>query len=290
MLPRRCHAAAAPRTTEPAVAAAALGGSSRPSASDARGPGRRGRRSRPAGETGEVCARARRTSDDDASTGTSPSHRRRSSRDGWYHTGDAGYLDDEGYLFLVDRVKDMIVTGGENVYSIEVERAISSHPAVRQVAVVGVPHAKWGEAVHAVVVCERSRAGSNRRPLRCERSALPAELRRDGRHARGMAIEVNRILVPLDFSPRAPTRSILSLGRATWPRSTAARSMLLHVVPPAGRVPAARGRLPAERTSGPEREEPRPKARSSKSYAERAGASTGVPVEQATCARVTRPR
>jgi long-chain acyl-CoA synthetase len=73
-------------------------------------------------------------------------------RGGWYHTGDAGYLDEHGYLFLVDRVKDMIVTGGENVYSAEVESAISTHPAVAQVAVIGIPHERWGEAVHAIVV------------------------------------------------------------------------------------------------------------------------------------------
>ena len=72
---------------------------------------------------------------------------------GWYHTGDAGYLDEDGYLFLVDRVKDMIVTGGENVYSAEVESVISKHPAVAQVAVIGIPHDTWGEQVHAVVVC-----------------------------------------------------------------------------------------------------------------------------------------
>ena len=83
-----------------------------------------------------------------------PEQTRSSLVDGWYRTGDAGSLDERGYLFLADRVKDMIVTGGENVYSIEVENAISSHPAVRQVAVVGVPHPQWGEAVHAVVVCE----------------------------------------------------------------------------------------------------------------------------------------
>ena len=67
-------------------------------------------------------------------------------RGGWYHTGDAGYLDDEGYLYLVDRVKDMIVTGGENVYSIEVENAISTHPGVAQVAVIGIPHRRVGRA------------------------------------------------------------------------------------------------------------------------------------------------
>ena len=73
-------------------------------------------------------------------------------QDGWYHTGDAGYLDEGGYLFLVDRVKDMIVTGGENVYSAEVESAISKHEAVEQVAVIGIPHETWGEQVHAIVV------------------------------------------------------------------------------------------------------------------------------------------
>ncbi|MGI8754446.1 MAG: AMP-binding protein [Acidimicrobiales bacterium] len=73
-------------------------------------------------------------------------------RGGWYHTGDAGYLDEEGFLFLVDRVKDMIITGGENVYSSEVESAISRIEGVEQVAVIGIPHETWGEQVHAVVV------------------------------------------------------------------------------------------------------------------------------------------
>ena len=73
-------------------------------------------------------------------------------RGGWYHTGDPGDIDADGYLFLVDRVKDMIVTGGENVYSAEVESAISTHPGVAQVAVIGIPDDKWGEAVHEIVV------------------------------------------------------------------------------------------------------------------------------------------
>ncbi|HUB42654.1 MAG TPA: long-chain fatty acid--CoA ligase [Streptosporangiaceae bacterium] len=73
-------------------------------------------------------------------------------RDGWMHTGDAGYLDDQGYLYVVDRIKDMIITGGENVYSAEVENAVASHPAVAQCAVIGVPDPDWGERVHAVVV------------------------------------------------------------------------------------------------------------------------------------------
>jgi acyl-CoA synthetase (AMP-forming)/AMP-acid ligase II len=73
-------------------------------------------------------------------------------RDGWLHTGDGGYLDEHGYLYVVDRLKDMIITGGENVYSAEVENAIASHPAVAQCAVIGVPDPDWGERVHAVVV------------------------------------------------------------------------------------------------------------------------------------------
>lgn len=73
-------------------------------------------------------------------------------RDGWFHTGDAGYVDGDGYLYLVDRVKDMIVTGAENVYSAEVENVIASHPAVGQVAVIGIPHETWVEQVHAIVV------------------------------------------------------------------------------------------------------------------------------------------
>ncbi len=73
-------------------------------------------------------------------------------RDGWMYTGDAGTMDEDGFLYVADRVKDMIVTGGENVYSIEVERVLFMHPAVREAAVIGIPSAQWGEAVHAVVV------------------------------------------------------------------------------------------------------------------------------------------
>ena len=72
--------------------------------------------------------------------------------DGWLKTGDAGYLDAEGFLFLTDRVKDMIVSGGENVYPAEVENALASHPAIAEVAVIGVPSEKWGETVKAVIV------------------------------------------------------------------------------------------------------------------------------------------
>lgn len=71
---------------------------------------------------------------------------------GWMHTGDVGFIDADGYLFVVDRLKDMIITGGENVYSLEVENVLSTLPAVLACAVIGVPHDRWGEAIHAVVV------------------------------------------------------------------------------------------------------------------------------------------
>ena len=73
-------------------------------------------------------------------------------QNGWYYTGDAGYMDDEGFVFVVDRLKDMIITGGENVYSAEVENAISLLPNVAEVAVIGVPDPHWGERVHAIIV------------------------------------------------------------------------------------------------------------------------------------------
>ena len=73
-------------------------------------------------------------------------------RSGWLYSGDAGYVDEEGYLFIVDRLKDMIVSGGENVYSAEVESALSKHPGIVSCAVIGIPSDAWGEAVHAVIV------------------------------------------------------------------------------------------------------------------------------------------
>jgi long-chain acyl-CoA synthetase len=72
--------------------------------------------------------------------------------DGWMRTGDGGYMDEDRYIYVVDRIKDMIITGGENVYSIEVENVVAQHPAVLQCAVIGIPDLQWGEAVHALVV------------------------------------------------------------------------------------------------------------------------------------------
>ena len=81
-----------------------------------------------------------------------PEETARAIVDGWMHTGDGGYLDEDGYLYVVDRLKDMIISGGENVYSVEVENAVVQHPAVLQCAVIGIPDDRWGEMVHAVVV------------------------------------------------------------------------------------------------------------------------------------------
>jgi long-chain acyl-CoA synthetase len=103
----------------------------------------------PLGEVGEVCAQGGNLM---RGYWNDPEATRSAFHDGWYHTGDAGRMDEAGYLYLVDRLKDMIVTGGENVYSIEVEDALATHPDVEQVAVIGIPDDHWGEAVHAIVV------------------------------------------------------------------------------------------------------------------------------------------
>jgi long-chain acyl-CoA synthetase len=82
-------------------------------------------------------------------------------RDGWLYTGDAASMDEDGLITIVDRLKDMIISGGENIYSTEVESAISLYPGVAQVAVIGLPHDRWGETVHAIVV---PRAGASLDP------------------------------------------------------------------------------------------------------------------------------
>jgi len=73
-------------------------------------------------------------------------------RDGWYYTGDMGMMDEDGYLYIVDRKKDMIISGGENISSIEVENALSRYLAVLECAVIGIPDSQWGEAIKAIVV------------------------------------------------------------------------------------------------------------------------------------------
>jgi acyl-CoA synthetase (AMP-forming)/AMP-acid ligase II len=102
----------------------------------------------PAGEMGEIVTRSDVMTmgywDDPEATAVT-------LRNGWLHTGDLGYFDEDGYLFLMDRSKDMIISGGENIYPREIEEVLARHPAVREVAVIGVPDEQWGEAIKAVV-------------------------------------------------------------------------------------------------------------------------------------------
>jgi fatty-acyl-CoA synthase len=102
----------------------------------------------PRGERGEIVVRSSLVM---AGYYHDPVATAEAARHGWHHTGDIGYLDDDNYLFIVDRAKDMIITGGFNVYSVEVEQALMRHAAVQDCAVVGLPDDKWGERVTAVV-------------------------------------------------------------------------------------------------------------------------------------------
>ena len=103
----------------------------------------------PAGTVGEVCVRGENVM---MGYWERPEETAKALAGGWMHTGDGGYMDEDGYVYIVDRMKDMIISGGENVYSAEVENCIAQHPAVAQCAVIGIPSEQWGETVHAVVM------------------------------------------------------------------------------------------------------------------------------------------
>jgi long-chain acyl-CoA synthetase len=103
----------------------------------------------PAGQVGEIVVRGPQLM---AGYWHAPDATAETLRGGWLHTGDAGRLDADGYLYIHDRVKDMIVSGGENVYPGIVEQVLAEHPAIADVAVIGVPDPRWGETVKAVVV------------------------------------------------------------------------------------------------------------------------------------------
>jgi acyl-CoA synthetase (AMP-forming)/AMP-acid ligase II len=102
----------------------------------------------PTGTVGEICARG-----DNVMLGywRQPEMTAHALRKGWLHTGDGARMDEEGFVYIVDRVKDMIISGGENVYSVEVEDAVYQHAAVAECAVIGIPDEKWGEQVHAII-------------------------------------------------------------------------------------------------------------------------------------------
>ena len=109
----------------------------------------------PVGERGEICARSSLVM---AGYWNNADETARTLRNGWLHTGDIGFLDEEGFLHIVDRAKDMIITGGFNVYSSEVEQAVLAHPDVQDCAVIGRPDDKWGERVVAVVQLRAGRS------------------------------------------------------------------------------------------------------------------------------------
>lgn len=109
----------------------------------------------PCGEVGEVAVRGPNTM---LGYWNKPEQTAATLVDGWVMTGDGGYMDEDGFLYIVDRIKDMIVSGGENVFSAEVENALMQHDAVAECAVIGVPDPKWGERVHAVVVPKAGRS------------------------------------------------------------------------------------------------------------------------------------
>ena len=131
-------------------------------------------------------------------------------RDDWYHTGDAGYVDEDGFLYIRDRIKDLVITGGENVYPAEVENAVLAHPGVADVAVIGVPDARWGEIVLAAIVVRdgqtveddevkstvRARLAGFKVPKRIERvEALP----------RNGAGKVTKEVLRAQFAPNEPS-------------------------------------------------------------------------------------
>ncbi len=128
-------------------------------------------------------------------------------RDGWYLTGDAGWMDEDGYLYIHDRVKDMIVSGGENIYPAEVENALFAHPAVRDAAVIGVPDDRWGEAVKAVVVTKPGASASAEELIA---------------HCRGLiaAYKCPKSVDFVDELPRNPSGKVLKkeIRKAWWPQ------------------------------------------------------------------------
>lgn len=103
----------------------------------------------PSGAVGEICIRSPANM---LGYHGRPEATAETLREGWVHTGDAGYLNDEGYVFVSDRLKDMILVAGENVYPAEIESVLQAHPRVAEVAVIGIPDENWGESIHAVVV------------------------------------------------------------------------------------------------------------------------------------------
>ena len=130
--------------------------------------------------------------------------------DGWLHTGDAGYLDDEGYLYIKDRVKDLVISGGENIYPAEVENTLMSHPAIADAAVIGVPDETWGEVPLAVLVAgDQGRISLEELTIHCRKTLA--------------GFKVPKHLEYVDMLPRNPSGKILKkeLRASILPKYTA---------------------------------------------------------------------
>ena len=163
--------------------------------------------------------------------------------EGWFRTGDAGYLDADGYLYIHDRVKDMIVSGGENVYPAEVENVLMGHPAIADVAVIGVPDERWGETVKAIVVLEPGGAARRRRRDRLRtRAPRPLQVPDQRRRRRRAAAQPQRQDPEegppgaLLGGPRAPGQLGRALARWWANSSFAARLTVVTAVGAAWRL------------------------------------------------------
>ena len=147
----------------------------------------------PVGEVGEICLRGPKIFN---GYWRDKKNTRLAFKDGWFRTGDAGFLDKDNFLYITDRLKDMIISGGENIASLELERVIQQMPEVQEVAVVGIPDAKWGEMPAAVIVCKEGEAvdiGSLRKHC--------------GEHL--AAFKIPKKLVVSDSLPRNPSGKLL---------------------------------------------------------------------------------
>ncbi|MBE0593267.1 MAG: AMP-binding protein, partial [Gemmatimonadales bacterium] len=132
------------------------------------------------GESGEICVRGGNVT---KGYWNRPEDTRSAfTRDGWFRTGDIGYLDEEGFLYVQDRLKDMIISGGENIYPAEVESVLYEHPDIAEVAVIGAPDERWGERVVAVVAARAGRSVTleslrSHAERKLARYKLPSEIR-----------------------------------------------------------------------------------------------------------------